>query len=110
MLILLIKQLKALLPQYISTKRVNIKNESIRIDIKSNHLIPFVRFLRDHTLTQCKQLIEIAAVDMQNNVNYRFSVNYILYSVRYSNRLVVNTQVNELSPIPTTTVLFQSAN
>jgi NADH dehydrogenase (ubiquinone) Fe-S protein 3 len=109
MLKLFIKQLKEMLPQYLS-RQADIKNENIRLDVSARGLIPVLRFLRDHSLTQCKQLIEIAAVDMPKNAKHRFSVNYALYSPRFSNRLIVNTQVNELEPIPTSTVLFQSAN
>lgn len=87
-----------------------IKNEDIRLGVEAKNLVHTMHFMRDHTMTQCKQLVEIAVVDLPKNTDYRFSINYLLYSPRYSSRIIVNAQASELDRITSTTSLFQSAN
>lgn len=103
---LLIEYLRKLLP----LGRAMIKYEDIRLDVETKHLTCSAHGLRDHTMTQCKQLVEIAAVDIPKNVDYRFSINYLFYSPRYSSRIMINAQTNELAHVNSMTSLFQSAN
>jgi len=72
------------------------------------HLVSFLYFLRNHTLIQCKQLMDITAVDYPSR-SLRFSVVYNLLSLKYNSRIRVKTQVNELSPVSSVTEVYSSA-
>jgi len=74
-----------------------------------SHLLNLLRFLRDHTNTQYKVLVDITAVDYPQREK-RFEVVYLLLSVRYSSRITVKLSVDPFEGLPTATDLFKSAN
>jgi NADH-quinone oxidoreductase subunit C len=60
-------------------------------------------------LFQYTQLTDIAAVDHPKH-NLRFTLNYVLLSINYTNRVIIAIQTNELLPIASVTQLYASAN
>lgn len=94
--------LKNLLP----VNDVHVKNGEICLMVNQAPII--LKWLRSHTLTQCKQLVDICALDMYKNDKNRFSVNYTMYSPRFSNRITVNVQTN--TSLPSVIHIFQGAN
>jgi NADH dehydrogenase (ubiquinone) Fe-S protein 3 len=65
-------------------------------------------FLKNHTLCQYKQLIEIACSDNPGKQR-RFSIAYVLLSTHYSANIIVVIQTNEVLPVPSVTSIFSSA-
>jgi len=90
-------------------KEIRIHNNNLEIKTTPNNLCALLYFLQNHTLCQYKQLIDIACSDVPGK-QHRFSVNYLLLSLRYNTRLTVVVKTNEVSPLPSTTVLYRSAN
>ena len=72
-------------------------------------LIGALMFLRQHSLTQFTQLIDIIVSDVPGTTN-RFSICYLLYSPVYNTKLHLITKVDEITPLPTIVHLFESAN
>ncbi|OLY80615.1 putative NADH-ubiquinone oxidoreductase 30.4 kDa subunit, mitochondrial [Smittium mucronatum] len=72
-------------------------------------LIPVMTFLKDHTQTQYKQLIDVTAADYPSRIN-RFEAVYNLLSYQYGSRIRVKTYASEASYIPSVTSIFNSAN
>lgn len=91
------------------SKQIRIKNNEIEIQTTFNNLCSVLTFLQKHTLSQYKQLVDIAAVD-QPGKYYRFSVTYLLFSQRYNSRIKVTVQTDEIIPLPSVTSIFNSAN
>ena len=85
-----------------------IRDEIICI-VPSWALLPFLTFLKNHTNTQFKMLIDITAVDYPSRSS-RFEVVYQLLSIHYNARIRVKTNVDELTPIESVSSLFPSAN
>jgi NADH dehydrogenase (ubiquinone) Fe-S protein 3 len=90
-------------------KEIRIKNTDIEIKTSPNNLRALLYFLQKHTLCQYKQLIEIACSDVPGKTR-RFSVTYLLHSIRYNARILVVVKTNEVSPLPSVTALYRSAN
>lgn len=58
---------------------------------------------------QFTQLIDIVVSDVPGKKN-RFSVCYLLLSHFYNTRLSLITKINEITPLPSISYLFESAN
>lgn len=89
-------------------KEIRLKNNDIEIKTTPNNLRSLILFLKNHSLTQYKQLIEIACSDNPGK-QWRFSLVYVLNSVLYSTRLLVTIKTNEVNPIPSVIEIFSSA-
>jgi len=83
------------------------KNEII-ISILPQYVFPFFHYLRDHTNTQFKVLIDLTAVDYPSR-NERFEIVYNLLSIQYNSRIRIKTSVDEVTPIASLVALYQSA-
>nr|YP_006666410.1 NADH dehydrogenase subunit 9 [Trebouxiophyceae sp. MX-AZ01]AFQ93765.1 NADH dehydrogenase subunit 9 [Trebouxiophyceae sp. MX-AZ01] len=71
-------------------------------------LVPFLSFLRDHTNTRCKQLMDVTAVDTPSR-QLRFQVVYQLLSIDYNARVRVKCCLDEVTPLTSVTSLFSCA-
>lgn len=71
-------------------------------------LVPLAIFLKNHSNSQCKQLIDVTAVDYPSR-SLRFSVVYQFLSVQYNSRIRLKTCVDEITPISSMTAVFSSA-
>lgn len=76
--------------------------------ISVQHLVPFLTFLKKHSNSQCKQLIDVTAVDYPTR-NLRFSIVYQISSVHYNSRIRLKTLVDETTPVDSATGIFSSA-
>ena len=99
--------LTSMVPRWLEEIQV-IRDEIICI-VPSWALLPFLTFLKNHTNTQFKMLIDITAVDYPSRSS-RFEVVYQLLSIHYNARIRVKTNVDELTPIESVSSLFPSAN
>ena len=99
--------LTSMVPKWLEEIQV-IRDEIICI-VPSWALLPFLTFLKNHTNTQFKMLIDITAVDYPSRSS-RFEVVYQLLSIHYNARIRVKTNVDELTPIESVSSLFPSAN
>jgi len=99
------KTLVEMLPVYTVTSS---KGE-LTLNVPSSHIVPILRFLRDHTNCQFKTLIDICAVDYPER-EARFEVVYNLLSIRYNTRIRVKTSVNEITPIESCASVFKAGN
>jgi NADH-quinone oxidoreductase subunit C len=71
-------------------------------------LLELLKFLRDDSKCQFKQLVEIAGVDYPERVE-RFEVVYLLLSLRHNSRVRVKLATDDATPVPSLTALFSSA-
>ena len=99
--------LTSMVPKWLEEIQV-IRDEIICI-VPSWALLTFLTFLKNHTNTQFKMLIDITAVDYPSRSS-RFEVVYQLLSIHYNARIRVKTNVDELTPIESVSSLFPSAN
>ena len=99
--------LTSMVPKWLEEIQV-IRDEIICI-VPSWALLPFLTFLKNHTNTQFKMLIDITAVDYPSRSS-RFEVVYQLLSIHYNARIRVKMNVDELTPIESVSSLFPSAN
>ena len=94
-------------PQWISQATVQ-KNE-ISLSIYPQYVLPFFTFLKNHTQTQYKVLIDVTAVDYPSR-EQRFEVVYNLLSLHHNSRLRIKTSVDEITPVDSLVSLYNSAN
>ena len=90
-------------------KEIRVKNNDVEIKTTPNNIRALLYFLKNHTLCQYKQLIDIACSDVIGKTR-RFSINYLLLSLRFNVRLTVVIKTNEVLPLPSTVSLYRSAN
>jgi len=101
------KSLVNKIPGFINKLLINKNELTVYVDKKNLKNLLF--FLRDHTTTQYKSLIDITAVDYPSKEN-RFEVVYILLSVQFNSRIRVKCITDEVTPVPSITSIFNSAN
>lgn len=99
--------LKTILKSVIKT--IRLQNNEIEIKTTPNNLLALLYFLQKHSLCQYKVLVDIVCVDVPGKLR-RFTINYLLLSLRYNTRLKVVIKTNEVSPLPSTITLYRSAN
>ena len=99
--------LTSMVPKWL--EEIQVIREEIICIVPSWALLPFLTFLKNHTNTQFKMLIDITAVDYPSRSS-RFEVVYQLLSIHYNARIRVKTNVDELTPIESVSSLFPSAN
>jgi NADH/F420H2 dehydrogenase subunit C len=89
--------------------RNTFQKEEITFHVSNENILSFFTFLKDHSQTQFKILIDITAVDYPSRTK-RFEVVYHLLSIQHNARLRVKTHVDEFSPIDSLVPLYNSAN
>lgn len=97
----------SVLPRFI--QQFSVYKDELTFYVAPAGLIPTMTFLRDHTLTQFKVLMDISGADYPTR-SQRFEVNYHLLSIRNNARIRVKTYADEVTPVPTVTNLFRSAD
>ena len=95
-----------MLPKIINNLRC--KNNDIEILISCKNIGTLLTFLKLHTACQFEQLIDIVATDNPGKY-YRFTVRYLLLSIRFNVRISVILQTNELTPINSSVKIYASA-
>jgi len=84
-------------------------NGELTLNVNYLFITKVLFFLKTHTNTQYKVLVDITAVDCINK-NSRFEVVYNLLSLSYNSRIRIKTSINELDSIYTVSDLYPSAN
>jgi NADH dehydrogenase (ubiquinone) Fe-S protein 3 len=101
------RTLVLLVPKWIQSSSLE-KGEMIFV-IHPEYILPFFTFLRDHTNTQFKMVLDITAVDYPTR-DKRFEVVYNLLSIHYNSRIRIKTCVDEITPVDSLVSLYPGAN
>ncbi len=115
---------------YYQKKKYNLKNQEFFLEkIKENFPLIFtysiqgemyikttygqifnlIYFLKNHSETLYKQLIDLSFVDYPER-KYRFEIFYNLLSVLYNNRIVVTASLMETFTLKSIVSIFPNAN
>ncbi len=86
-----------------------IKHDQINICIEDNNLIEVMIFLKTHSSTKFKQLIDITAVDYPER-DKRFKMVYLLLSHEKNSRIKIEFHIKEGEILSSLTSIFPSAN
>ena len=86
-----------------------IKHDQINICIEDNNLIEVMIFLKTHSSTKFKQLIDITAVDYPEK-DKRFKMVYLLLSHEKNSRIKIEFDMKEGEILTSLTSIFPSAN
>ncbi|KAJ1675056.1 putative NADH-ubiquinone oxidoreductase 30.4 kDa subunit, mitochondrial, partial [Spiromyces aspiralis] len=89
------KYLASVLPKFI--QQYSVWKDELTLYVAPSALVPVLKFLRDHTNCQYKQLSDTTAVDYPTRAN-RFEVVHNLISYRYNSRIRVKTYADETLP------------
>lgn len=103
----LLKNLILSIPSYI--EYIKIRNNQLTIYVNKNHLVKVIFFLKNHTNTQFKGLVDISCIDFPHRKD-RFEIFYLLLSHALNLRICVKVISDEFSKIDSITGLFESAN
>ena len=101
------KTLLASVPGWI--QKCEWKHEELALTVHPDKVVPMLTYLRDHSNTQYKLVMDICGVDYPSR-EARFEVVYNLLSVQYNSRLRIKTNVDELTPVSSICSLFEAAN
>ena len=86
-----------------------IKHDQINICIEDNNLIEVMIFLKTHSSTKFRQLIDITAVDYPER-DKRFKMVYLLLSHEKNSRIKIEFDIKEGEILSSLTSTFPSAN
>ncbi|KAG0149062.1 hypothetical protein CROQUDRAFT_40512 [Cronartium quercuum f. sp. fusiforme G11] len=99
--------LTSCIPKFI--QQFSVYKDELTLYTGPNGIVPVLSFLRDHSQCQYKQLMDISGADYPNRVK-RFEIVYHLLSIKFNSRIRVKTYADEVSPVPSATGLFRSAD
>ena len=103
---LFIKSLVRMVPKWI--KDSSYEKKEIQFSIYPQFIIPFLSFLKQHLNIQCKQLMDVTAVDFPLR-EHRFEIVYNLLSIENNSRIRVKSNIDSVTPIASVTSLFSCA-
>ncbi len=98
--------LHGLLPKWLSKAHYE-QRESILV-VEPDYVYTLLFFLKHHTTTRFRVLIDICGVDYPQSVK-RFQVVYHLLSIDTNSRIRIQTSVDELTPMVSVVSVFPSA-
>jgi NADH/F420H2 dehydrogenase subunit C len=84
------------------------ENKTSTYSIEPGSITNVLKYLKDTTLVQYKQLLDIVGVDYPEKRN-RFELNYLLLSTKYNKRMTIKIEFNEIYPVDTVTKIYNSA-
>lgn len=99
--------LMASLPKFV--QQTSVYKDELTLYVAPTAIVPVLHYLRDHTNTQYKCVVDICGADYPTRTN-RFEVVYHLLSVKHNSRIRVKTYADEVSPVPSATGLFHGAD
>src|SRR5689334_7573261 len=91
-----------------SVVKVQIKHNLITLNILGKYLLPVCTFLKNHTNSQFKTLLDIVVVDYPLKKE-RFEIGCIFFSISRNTRLVLKSQLTALSSIFSITQCYSAA-
>lgn len=89
-------------------KSSSISHGELCLNIRPDHIVKVLTFLRDNVDCQFRQLVDITAVDYPERTK-RFEVVYLLLSLTLNQRIKVKLEVAEDEPVPSATGVFKAA-
>ena len=89
-------------------EHTSLRRGEITLTTAPATLVPLLHYLRDHTGTRMRVLVDLTAVDYPER-EQRFQVVYHLLSVDYATRVRVTTALGESETLPSVTGLYSSA-
>ena len=92
-----------------TVKNSEIKFEQLFIEVDFHNLISTILFLKTNEKCKFKQLVDITAVDYPQREK-RFKIIYLLLSHENNLRILVNTEIEDKTELPSITKIFPSAN
>jgi len=106
----LMNYILSLFPYYLNEiVIVKYEEDSLVLVVKKENLILLLNFLKNHYWLKFKTLISITAIDFPERLE-RFEVNYFLLSHKLNKRLIIRVSTNDITPIPSITSIYKSAN
>jgi len=81
----------------------------LMVQVRADHIVEVMTFLRDDSNCQFAMLIDICGVDYPDRP-HRFEVVYHLLSLRLNQRIRVKLSTDENTPVPSITGVFSCAN
>ena len=90
-------------------KKSEINFNQLIIDVDIENLVSTILFLKTNDKCRFKQLIDITAVDYPSNEK-RFKLVYLLLSLENNLRIIINTETDESTAVPSITKIYPSAN
>lgn len=98
----------SLCPQWV--KKVIVQSNEVTLVLThAKYLLPICQFLKNHSTTQFKMLVDVTAVDYPAR-SQRFEVVYHFLSLQQNQRLRVKVDLEEASSLDSVTGLYPSAN
>ena len=94
------------IPQWL--KKIEARQGELVLVVWPEAVPKVLTFLRDHTPTQYKQLIELCGADYPSR-SKRFEVVYELMSLAWNARIRVKTEVDEFEGVDSVSSLYKSA-
>ncbi len=85
-----------------------IANGELTIEVRAEHIVKLLTFLRDDRECMFRCLMDICGVDYPGRAR-RFDVVYHLLSLTHNQRIRVKLQTDEVTPVPTVTGVFRAA-
>eukprot|EP00455_Lapot_gusevi_P031348 TRINITY_DN3393_c0_g2_i4.p2 TRINITY_DN3393_c0_g2~~TRINITY_DN3393_c0_g2_i4.p2 ORF type:complete len:288 (+),score=123.16 TRINITY_DN3393_c0_g2_i4:67-930(+) len=89
-------------------KKIELRGDRMFIHTTNEHLLPTLLYLRNHSHTQFKQLVELTCVDWPSR-RERFDVVYCLLSLQYATRVIVKIAVDEVTPVNSAVNVYPNA-
>lgn len=89
--------------------KIVVDKNQLFVYISYNFIRQFSLFLRDHSISLFKVLIEIACVDYITRSN-RFEVSYLFLSLKYYSRVNVVVNLNELNFLGSLTSIYSNSS
>ena len=95
------------LPKFI--QQFSVVKDELTVYVAPSALLQVLTFLRDHSTTQFKSVMDVTAVDFPER-DKRFEVVYNLLSVKYAARIRVKTYASEVDPVPSAESVYRGAD
>lgn len=89
--------------------KIHLLNNDLYIVTKKEYLHNLAFFLKYHTNSQFKSLIDLGVIDYPQKKN-RFELNYLLLSIHYNSRLTLVTYTKDSYPVRSLTDIFKSSD
>jgi NADH dehydrogenase (ubiquinone) Fe-S protein 3 len=89
--------------------KIHLLNNDLYIVTKKESLHNLAYFLKYHTNSQFKALIDLGVIDYPQKKN-RFELNYLFLSIQYNTRITVVTYTQDSFPVRSLTDIFKSSN
>lgn len=86
----------------------SVERDELTVSARADQIVRVMKFLRDDSQCQFKQLIDICGVDYPERPA-RFDVVYHLLSHKHNQRVRVKVQADEEAPVPSLTDVFNAA-